>query len=107
MIEGVILPWNKNNQFYKDLILEVCKHCSVNPREKWKEILKDKKKLIMFGDSKNLSFFNSYNGWSYNEEYLGVIGFLEKKLKRSDMWQREELGKYMNKFCVKLAQVPD
>ena len=52
----------------------------------------------MFGDSKNLSFFNSYNGWSYNEEYLGVIGFLEKKLKRSDMWQREELGKYMNKF---------
>ena len=52
----------------------------------------------MFGDSKNLSFFNSYNGWNYNEEYLGVIGFLEKKLKRSDMWQREELGKYMNKF---------
>ena len=98
MIEGVILPWNKNNQFYKDLILEVCKHCSVNPREKWKEISKDKKKLIMFGDSKNLSFFNSYNGWNYNEEYLGVIGFLEKKLKRSDMWQREELGKYMNKF---------
>ena len=35
----------------------------------------------MFGDSKNLSFFNSYNGWSYNEEYLGVIGFLEKNLK--------------------------
>ena len=52
----------------------------------------------MYGDSKNLSFFNSYNGWGYNEEYLGVIGFLEKKLKRSDMWQREELGKYMNKF---------
>ena len=35
----------------------------------------------MFGDSKNLSFFNSYNGWSYNEQYLGVIGFLEKNLK--------------------------
>ena len=35
----------------------------------------------MFGDSKNLSFFNSYNGWNYNEEYLGVIGFLEKNLK--------------------------
>ena len=26
--------------------------------------------MIIFGDSKNLSFFNSYNGWSYNEEYL-------------------------------------
>ena len=22
MAEGVITPWNKNNQFYKDLILE-------------------------------------------------------------------------------------
>ena len=98
LIEGVISPWNKNNQFYKDLILEVSKHCSINPRTKWKEIPKDKKKLILFGDSKNLSFFNSYNGWSYNEDYLGVIGFLEKKLRRSDIWQREELGKYMNKF---------
>ena len=98
MIEGVISPWNKNNQFYKDLIFEVSRHCSVNPRTKWKEISKDKKKLIMFGDSRNLSFFNSYNGWSYDEKYLGVIGFLEKKLRRSDVWQREELGKYMNKF---------
>ena len=79
MKEGVILPWNKNNQFYKDLILEVCRHCSVNPRTKWKEIQREKK-LIMLGDSKNISFFNSYNGWSYNEEYSGVIGFLEKNL---------------------------
>ena len=38
MSEGVILPWNKNNQFYKDLILEVCRHCSINPKTKWKEI---------------------------------------------------------------------
>ena len=98
MIDGVITPWNKNNQFYKDLILEVSKHCSVNPKTSWKEIPKDKKKLIIFGDSRNLSFFNSYNGWSYNEDYLGVVGFLEKKLRRSDVWQREELGKYMNKF---------
>ena len=98
MIDGVITPWNKNNQFYKDLILEVSKHCSVNPKTSWKEIPKDKKKLIIFGDSRNLSFFNSYNGWSYNEVYQGVLGFLEKKLRRSDIWQREELGKYMNKF---------
>ena len=54
----------------------------------------------MFGDNRNLSFFNSYNGWSYNEDYSWCIGFLEKKLRRSDVWQREELGKYMNKFHV-------
>ena len=45
-----------------------------------------------------ISFENSYNGWSYNHSYSGVIGFLEKKLRRSDIWQREELKKYMNKF---------
>ena len=43
MIEGVILPWNKNNQFYKDLILEVCKHCSVNPRKNGKKYQEIKK----------------------------------------------------------------
>ena len=43
MIEGVILPWNKNNQFYKDLILEVCKHCSVNPKKNGKKYQKIKK----------------------------------------------------------------
>ena len=28
----------------------------------------------------------------------GVMSFLEKKLRRSDMWQREELNKYLSKF---------
>ena len=30
--------------------------------------------------------------------FNGVLGFLENKLKRSDLWQREELGKYLTKF---------
>ena len=98
LLEGVILPWNKNNQFYKDLILEVSKHCGVNPQIPWKDISKEKKNKIIFGDNKMISFENSYNGWSYNHSYSGVIGFLEKKLRRSDIWQREELKKFMNKF---------
>ncbi len=98
LLEGVILPWNKNNQFYKDLILEVSKHCGVNPKVPWKDISKEKKNKIIFGDNKIISFENSYNGWSYNQNYSGVIGFLEKKLRRSDIWQREELKKFMNKF---------
>ena len=96
--EGVILPWNKNNQFYKDLLIEVARHCNVKLDTPWYKINEESKKKIIFGDNKNLSFFNSYNGWSYSENYSGVIGFLEKKLKKSDVWQREELGKYLNKF---------
>ena len=45
-----------------------------------------------------IDFYNSYSGWSYNKPFNGVLGFLENKLKRSDLWQREELGKYLTKF---------
>ena len=102
--DGVILPWNKNNQFYKDLIMEVARHCEISSTTPWTKIPESKKKIIIFGNQKILSFFNSYNGWSYNEEYNGVIGFLDKKLKRSDVWQREELGKYLNKFSCEKCQ---
>ena len=96
--KGAVLPWNKSNQFYQELILEVCKHCSINPNLKWKDIPFDKQKIIIFGDNKPINIFNKYTGWSYNHQYDGVIGFLEKKLKRSDIWQREELNKYLSKF---------
>ena len=59
---------------------------------------KRKAKTIIFGDGRVINFFNSYTGWSYNKEFTGVIGFLENKLRRSDLWQREELSKYLNKF---------
>ncbi len=98
MKEGVIIPWNKNNQFYRDLIIEVCKHCKVNPLTPWKNLAQEKRKMIIYGTGQNIFFQNSFNGWSYDHQYNGVLGFLDKKLKRSDMWQREELSKYLNKF---------
>ncbi len=96
--EGVILPWNKNNQFYQELILEVSKHCSINLNQKWSAIPKEKQKVLIYGDNKPISVFSNYTGWSYNQLYDGVIGFLKKKLRRSDIWQREELNKYLSKF---------
>ena len=96
--EGVILPWNKNNQFYQELTKEVAKHCSINPNQKWEKLSEEKKKKVIFGDNKMINVFNSYTGWSYSREFDGVVGFLENKLKKSDMWQREELNKYLSKF---------
>ena len=96
--EGVILPWNKNNQFYRDLVVEVSKHCGINLKTKWSDISNEKKNKLIFGDGRNINFFNSYTGWSYDRDFDGIIGFLENKLKRSDIWQRDELNKYLNKF---------
>ena len=42
--EGVILPLNKNNQFYKEFTLEIAKHCNVNANIPWKKINEEKKK---------------------------------------------------------------
>ena len=96
--EGVILPLSKNNQFYKEFTLEIAKHCNVNVNIPWKKINNEKKNKILHGDGKIIDFYNSYSGWSYNKPFNGVLGFLENKLKRSDLWQREELGKYLTKF---------
>ena len=96
--EGVILPLSKNNQFYKEFTLEIAKHCNVNVNIPWKKINEQKKDKILHGDGKMIDFYNSYSGWSYNKPFNGVLGFLENKLRRSDLWQREELGKYLTKF---------
>ena len=101
--DGVILPLNKNNQFYKEFTLEIAKHCQVNPVTPWKK-LEQRKKEIIFGNGKIINFYNSYTGWSYNKLFTGVLGFLKNKLKRSDMWQREELGKYLTKFKCEECQ---
>ena len=96
---GAILPWSKkNNQFYNDLITEVCNHLSINQSTKWSELSDEKKEKVMYGDGRNISFHSRRTGWNYNRIYDGVIGFLNQKLKRSDLWQREELGKYLSKF---------
>ena len=53
LIEGVILPWNKNNQFYKDLVLGVSNIANIDPRKPWNEIDNEKKNNF-YGDSKNI-----------------------------------------------------
>ena len=62
-----------------------------------------KKKKLIYGDNKPINIFNNYTGFSYNHLFNGIIGFLEKKLRRSDMWQREELNKYLSKFDCEIC----
>ena len=101
MNDGVILPWNKkNNPFYSELISDVSEHFSINKHTKWKEIDKEIQNQILYGSDRliNIKFSYYKERNDKKKKYEGVIGFLRKRLARSDLWQRDELSKYMNKF---------
>jgi excinuclease ABC subunit A len=101
MNDGVILPWNKkNNPFYSELISDVSEHFSISKHTKWKEIDKEIQNKILYGSERLINIKFSYYKERNNskKKYEGVIGFLRKRLARSDLWQRDELSKYMNKF---------
>ena len=98
--DGVIIPWDKkNNLFYTELINEVANHFSLSIKTKWKDIDDSVKEQILYGDNKPINIkFSYFKRGPTTKIYDGVIGFLKKKLARSDLWQREELSKYMNQF---------
>ena len=102
--DGVILPWNKkNNVFYSELINDVARHFNISKNCRWNNIDKKIQNQIINGSGRNIEIsFSYYNNRSQIKKFEGVIGFLEKKLIKSDLWQREELSKYLNKFtCEK------
>ncbi len=101
MNDGVILPWNKkNNPFYSELISDVSEHFSISKHTKWKEIDEEIQNQILYGSDRLINIKFSYYKERNNskKKYEGVVGFLRKRLARSDLWQRDELSKYMNKF---------
>ena len=102
--DGVILPWNKkNNVFYSELINDVARHFNISKNCRWNDIDVKIQNQIINGSGRNIEInFSYYNNRSQIKKFEGVIGFLEKKLSKSDLWQREELSKYLNKFtCEK------
>ena len=98
--DGAIAPWNKkNNLFYTELVNEVANHFSLSKKIKWKDIDDSIKEKILYGDNKPINIkFSYFKRGPTTMIFEGVIGFLEKKLARSDLWQREELSKYLNQF---------
>ena len=86
------------------MINNVAEHFGINKNKKWKDINSKIKHQIIFGSDRKIKIGFSYYKRNYSEEkvYEGVVGFLKKKLARSDLWQREELTKYLNQFvCEK------
>ena len=97
---GVILPWNKkNNTFYSELIKSVADHLSIQKSTRWCDLDEEIKKKIIHGTGRDIQIrFSYFRNNQTNKKFNGVIGFLKTKLARSDLWQREELSKYLNKF---------
>ncbi len=104
--DGVIIPWNKkNNSFYTELIEDVADHFSINVNTKWKDISDEVKSQILFGSNRKIIIkFSYFNNAPQARKFEGVFGFLQKKLSRSDIWQREELSKYLNQFVCKTCK---
>ena len=101
---GVILPWNKANSFYSEMIKEICRIYSIDSSISWKKLTDNQKELILYGDGSEIFVSGGFSGWNYNRRFYGVIGFLEAKLRKLDVWQREELNKYLSKFtCEKCS----
>ena len=46
--DGVILPLNKNNQFYREFTMEIAKHCNVDPLVPWKKLSSENKNNILW-----------------------------------------------------------
>ena len=76
MSEGVILPWNKSNTFYTELIDEICNLYNINSHKKWEDLSEKQKNLILYGDGSEVFVSGGFSGWSYNKRFFGVIGFL-------------------------------
>ena len=86
--EGVILPWNKSNTFYTELIDEICNLYNINSHKKWEDLSEKQKNLILYGDGSEVFVSGGFSGWSYNKRFFGVIGFLETKLKKNGCGKR-------------------
>ena len=67
-------------------------------KQKWKDLTKEQTNLILYGDGSEIFVNGGFSGWSYNKRFFGIIGFLETKIKKLDVWQRDELNKYLSKF---------
>ena len=71
--EGVILPWSKkNNMFYENLIDDVTNHLGINKHVKWIDINEDKKKEIIFGNNRPMSYSFSYFSNKKCQEFIYI-----------------------------------
>ncbi|NQW07694.1 MAG: excinuclease ABC subunit UvrA [Candidatus Pelagibacter sp.] len=99
--DGAIEPWAKSTTlYYAQTLASIAKHYAFSLDEKWKNLPKKIKDVILFGSDEEEIKFNyddGYEKYSHKKTFEGVINNLERRFLESDSeWKREAIAEYQS-----------
>ena len=99
--EGAIMPWAKSTSlYYAQTLASLSKHYKFSLDEKWKNLPKNIKDIILYGsDDEEIKFAydDGYEKYSHKKTFEGVINNLERRYLETDSdWMREEISQYQS-----------
>ncbi len=99
--QGAILPWAKSSSlYYAQTLASLSKHYKFSLDEKWKNLAKKIKDVIMYGSDDEeikFSYDDGYEKYSHKKTFEGVINNLERRYLETDSdWMREEISQYQS-----------
>ena len=92
--DGAIEPWAKTTTlYYAQTLSSLAKHYSFSLDEKWSQLSKTIKDIILYGSDDEeikFSYDDGYEKYSHKKTFEGVINNLERRYFETDSdWKRE------------------
>jgi len=99
--EGAIIPWAKSTSlYYAQTLASLAKHYKFSLDDKWKNISKKIRDIILYGSDDEeikFSYDDGYEKYSHKKTFEGVINNLERRyLETESDWMREEISQYQS-----------
>ena len=99
--DGAIEPWSKSSSlYYAQTLASLAKHYKFSLDEKWKNLSKKIKDVILYGSDDEeikFSYDDGYEKYSHKKTFEGVINNLERRYLETDSeWKREEISQYQS-----------
>ncbi len=99
--EGAIVPWAKSTSlYYAQTLASLAKHFKFSLDDKWKNLPKKIKEIILYGSNDEeikFSYDDGYEKYSHKKTFEGVINNLERRYLETDSdWMREEISQYQS-----------
>ena len=99
--DGAIEPWSKSSSlYYAQTLASLAKHYKFSLDEKWKNLPKKIKDIILYGSDEEeikFSYDDGYEKYSHKKSFEGVINNLERRYLETDSdWKREEISQYQS-----------
>jgi len=99
--EGAIVPWAKSTSlYYAQTLASLSKHYKFSLDEKWKNLPKKIKDIILYGSDDEeikFSYDDGYEKYSHKKTFEGVVNNLERRYLETDSdWMREEISQYQS-----------